>query len=140
MNNSEENIFARERAIKYIGISKKTETEVIRKLKGLKVTPSVIDDEIEYLKDLGFIDDNSYAKSYVKQCEKLLNYSIYEITNKLLQKGISSSIIEENINDLRYNGYEKRVIDKLYNGKLKAMDDTKKKMYLYRRGFKLNEA
>lgn len=136
MNNSEANIYARDKAIKYIGISKKTEFEVKQKLKRLNIASSVIDEEIEYLKELGFLNDDDYVSSYVKQCEKMLNYSIYEIRNKLLQKGIKASIIEEKIQILIDSDYEKNVMEKLINGKLKSYDDVKKKTYLYRRGFK----
>ena len=136
MNNSEENIYARDKAIGYIGISKKTEYEVKKKLKGLKVTSSVIDEEIEYLKELGFIDDVDYAKSYIRQCEKMQNYSIYEITNKLLQKGIKASIIDEEIDVLKETDYESKVVEKLFKGKLKSYDEMKQKNYLYRRVFK----
>ena len=137
MNNSEANIFARDKAIRYIGISKKTEFEVRKKLKGLKVASSVIDDEIEYLKELGFIDDLDYTKSYIRQCNKMMQYSIYEIKNKLLQKGVKASIIEQELEMLKDSDYESNTIKKLINGKLKSYDEVKQKMYLYRRGFKV---
>lgn len=135
-NNSKENIYARDKAIKYIGISKKTEYEVAKKLKGLNIAPEVIDEELVYLKELGFIDDIDYVLSYIKQADKMMQYSIYEIKNKLLQKGIKTSIIEENIQVLYDNDYENRTIQKLLTGKLKSYDDMKQKTYLYRRGFK----
>lgn len=137
MNNSEENIRARDAAIRYIGISKKTEFEVVKKLKGLKVASSVIDEEIQYLKELGYIDDIDYVKSYIRQCEKMQNYSIYEITNKLLQKGVKASIIDGEIEVLKESDYEEKVIEKLINGKLKSYDEMKQKNYLYRRGFRV---
>jgi len=137
LNNSEENIYARDKAIRYIGISKKTEYEVKNKLKGLKIASSVIEQEIEYLKELGYIDDVEYVKSYIKQCDKMHNYSLYEISNKLLQKGIKASIIEQEIDILRETNYEEKVRDKLINGKLKSYDEIKQKNYLYRRGFKV---
>lgn len=137
MNNSEENIRARDAAIRYIGISKKTEFEVVKKLKGLKVASSVIDEEIQYLKELGYIDDTDYVKSYIRQCEKMQNYSIYEITNKLLQKGVKASIIDGEIEVLKESDYEEKVIEKLINGKLKLYDEMKQKNYLYRRGFRV---
>lgn len=137
MNNSEMNIIAREKAIKYIGISKKTEYEVRQKLKRLQVTSSVIDEEMEYLKELGYIDDRDYTKSFVKQCYKMMQYSIYEIKNKLLQKGVNASIIEEELELLIDSDYELNTVEKLKNGKLKAYDEEKIKAYLYRRGFKL---
>lgn len=137
MNNTEMNIIAREKAIKYIGISKKTEYEVRQKLKRLQVTSSVIDEEMEYLKELGYIDDRDYAKSFVKQCYKMMQYSIYEIKNKLLQKGVNASIIEEELELLKDSDYELNTVEKLKNGKLKSYDEEKLKAYLYRRGFKL---
>jgi len=137
LNNTEMNIIAREKAIKYIGISKKTEYEVRQKLKRLQVTSSVIDEEMEYLKELGYIDDRDYAKSFVKQCYKMMQYSIYEIKNKLLQKGVNASIIEEELELLKDSDYELNTIEKLKNGKLKSYDEEKRKAYLYRRGFKL---
>ena len=137
MNNSEMNIIAREKAIKYIGISKKTEYEVRQKLKRLQVTSSVIDEEIEYLKELGYIDDMDYTRSFVKQCYKMMQYSIYEIKNKLLQKGVNASIIEVELELLIDSDYELNTVEKLKNGKLKSYDEEKIKIYLYRRGFKL---
>ena len=131
------NIIAREKAIKYIGISKKTEYEVRQKLKRLQVTSSVIDEEIDYLKELGYIDDKDYARSFVKQCYKMMQYSIYEIKNKLLQKGVNASIIEEELELLIASDYELNTIEKLKNGKLKSYDEERLKAYLYRRGFKL---
>ena len=136
MNNSEQNIQARDKAIRYIGISKKTEYEIRQKLKGLKIASSVIDEEIEYIKELGFLDDIDYTKSYIRQCEKMQNYSLYEITNKLLQKGIKASIIDKEIEVLKDSDYEQKVINKLISGKLKSYDEVKQKNYLYRRGFK----
>ena len=131
------NIIAREKAIKYIGISKKTEYEVRQKLKRLQVTSSVIDEEIEYLKELGYIDDMDYTRSFVKQCYKMMQYSIYEIKNKLLQKGVNASIIEVELELLIDSDYELNTVEKLKNGKLKSYDEEKIKIYLYRRGFKL---
>ena len=95
------------------------------------------EEEIEYLKELGYIDDVDYVKSYIKQCEKMQNYSVYEITNKLLQKGVKASIMEQEIDVLKETDYEQKVIDKLINSKLKSYDEMKQKNYLYRRGFRV---
>lgn len=139
LNNSEINVIVRDKAIKYIGISKKTEFEVrnkLKSLKGLNITSSIIDEEIECLKELGFIGDTDYVNSYIKQCKKMLNYSIYEIRQKLLQKGLKASIINEGVQLLTDSDYEEQVKKKLFAGKLKSYDVVKQKSYLYRRGFK----
>ena len=67
---------------------------------------------------------------------RLQNYSLFEIKNKLLQKGIKKDIIEEKIQKLEDLDYERELIQKLLNGKLKNMDDIKQRQYLFRRGFK----
>lgn len=130
---------AKEKAVKFIGISKKTSFEVQNKLKRLSVSESTIKEVIEYLKDLGYIDDVDYVKAFIRQCTKMEKYSVYEIKQKLLIKGISRELLEEFVDEMYSTDYEKKVVDKLLNGKLSGFDEEKKKNYIYRRGFRLNE-
>lgn len=129
---------AKEKAIKYIAISKKTKYEVRVKLQKLGAQESVIEEVIEYLSNLNYLNDDEYVDAYIRQCMRLLNYSIYEIKNKLLQKGIDKYIIEEKLYKLEDTNYEKKLVEKLLNGKLKSQDELKKRQYLYRRGLKYN--
>lgn len=131
-------IIAKEKAIKYIGISKKTEYEVIKKLKSLGVDSLTISKVINYLNELGYLDDVDYVRSYIRQNVKMLKYSKYELKQKLLQKGVKASIIDLEFEDNLPESYETDVIDKLVNGKLKDYDNIKKKEYIYRRGFSLD--
>ena len=131
-------IFAKEKAIKYIGISKKTEFEVSKKLKSLGVDSLTISKVIEYLNELGYLDDVDYVRAYVRQNVKLLKYSKYELKQKLLQKGVKTSIIDSEFENNLPQSYEFNVVDKLLTGKLKDYDYIKKKEYLYRRGFSLD--
>lgn len=131
-------ITAKEKAIKYIGISKKTAFEVSKKLKTLGADIDIIDKVIEYLEELGYIDDVDYTESYIRQNIKMQKYSIYELKQKLLQKGIKASIIESSFESNLANEYENLVVNKLINSKLKDYDEQKRKEYLYRRGFKLD--
>lgn len=129
---------AKEKAIKYIGIAKKTKFEVRTKLQKCGFENNIIDEAITYIAGLGYIDDNDYVDAYIRQCMRLLNYSIYEIKQKLLQKGINKCIIETKLQELYENKYELNVKQKLLLGKLKSMDEQKTKQYLYRRGFSIN--
>ena len=99
---------AKQKAIKYIGISKKTIYEVKQKLNRLGYNQDIIDKVISYLLNIGYLDDNDYAVSYIRQRTRLLNYSIFEIKQKLLQKGIKKDIIEEKISFLYDTDYEKK--------------------------------
>ena len=127
---------AKEKALRYLVMAKKTEKEVRNKLQKVHCEEEIIDNVIEYLKDLKYIDDEEYVDAYIRQCMRLQNYSIFEIKNKLLQKGIKKYIIEEKISKLSQTGYENELINKLINGKLKDMEPLKQRQYLYRRGFK----
>lgn len=131
-------ITAKEKAIKYIGISKKTSFEVSKKLKTIGAEQEVIDKVIEYLEELEYIDDVEYVELYIKQNVKLLKYSVYELKQKLLQKGIKASIIESKFESNLPLDYETIVINKIISSKLRDYDENKRKEYLYRRGFKLD--
>ena len=131
-------IVAKEKAIKYIGISKKTSYEVSKKIKSLGADEETAEKVIEYLEELGYIDDIDYVESYIRQNVKMLKYSVYELKQKLLQKGIKASIIESNFESNLPSDYENQVVNKLVCSKLKSYDDIKKREYLYRRGFKLD--
>lgn len=125
---------AKEKAVRYLVTAKKTEYEVRLKLKKSKFSEETIDDVINYLIKIGYINDEEYVDAYIRQCMHLLNYSIFEIKQKLLQKGIKKYIIEEKIEKLRDTNYENELIQKLINGKLKNMEEIKIKKYLFRRG------
>ena len=129
---------AKEKAVRYLVIARKTEYEVRNKLKKSNCEGEIIDKVIDYLNKINYINDNEYVDAYIRQCMRLLNYSIYEIKQKLLQKGIKKCIIEEKLIDLEESDYEKKLIQKLLNGKLKNMENLKQKQYLYRRGFKIS--
>lgn len=130
---------AKNKAIKYVGISRKTEQEVYRKLKTQGFDENIIMEVIEYLKELGYINDNDYVDAYIRQCMRLLDYSTYEIRQKLLQKGINKYIIDDKVGTLEESDYNDLLLNKLLNGKCKNMDDLKKKQYLFRRGLKYFE-
>lgn len=133
-----EYIVAKEKAIKYIGISKKTEFEVNKKLKSLGVDSLTISKVIDYLNELGYLDDVDYVRSYIRQNVKMLKYSKYELKQKLLQKGVKVSIIDSEFDNNLPESYELDVKNKLLSGKLKDYDSVKQREYLYRRGFSLD--
>lgn len=129
---------AKERAVRFTALSKKTDFEVRRKLKTLGVSEDIIDEVSEYLKRLGYIDDVDYVDSFIRQSERMKKLSIFEIKQKLFEKGIDKELVLAKLQLLADTDYEKRVIEKLENGKLASYEEDKKKAYLYRKGFKVN--
>lgn len=128
---------AKEKAVRYLVVAKRTEKEVRDKLKKLKCNNNIIDEVIEYLINLGYINDEEYVDAYIRQSMRLLSLCIFEIKQKLLQKGIGKSLINKKLDNIIKSDYEERVIEKLMTTKLKNMDNLKRKQYLYRRGFRI---
>ena len=114
----------------------RTEEEVKNKLRKLNVEEGIIVQVTEYLKSIGYIDDEKYVEAYIRQCINIPKYSKYEIRMKLIQKGINKEILSEKLEELDNCDYENKLIDKLLKGKLKNMEPLKQKAYLYRRGFR----
>jgi regulatory protein len=126
----------KQKALKYICLSKKTEFEVRKKLSESKVSYDMIDKVINYLKDLDYINDENYVKSFISQNKKFLKYSIAEIKNKLKIKGIDENVYGIYLNDMRNIKYDNLVISKILNKRNKSLEELKG--YLYRRGFDIN--
>ena len=81
--------------LKYIFYKKRTEAEILEKFKN--EDSDILDETIENLKELGYINDVEYVKRYVHEVVSLKNISIFEINYKLYSKGIKEDIIEDYI-------------------------------------------
>lgn len=79
--------------LKYIMYKKRTEKEVIQKFSS-SVDQNLLEDVIEHLKEIGYINDESYIERAVNEFMAINTLSIREMKNKLYAKGISSDIID----------------------------------------------
>ncbi len=130
---------AKEKAVRYLVLALRTQKEVENKLRKLKVDEDIIFQVVEYLKSIGYIDDSKYVDAYLRQCISIPKYSVYEINMKLLQKGIDKELLQRKLSKFSSKTYEKKLVEKLLNGKLKNMEPLKQKAYLYRRGFNISD-
>lgn len=72
-----------------------TKKELITKLSLKGYDSEAADEAVQWLADYGYLDDNQYAKKYVKDALRLKNHGSYKIEAELIQKGISREIIRE---------------------------------------------
>ncbi len=121
--------------LKYISFKKRTEQEVRQKFKNEDT--ELLEETIEDLKELGYINDKEYIERFVKEVTILKNFSIYEIKYKLMTKGINRDIIDEyfDINDEMLKEYEKQSAGKIIEKKMKTMEKEDIKNYLLRKNF-----
>lgn len=81
--------------LKYIFYKKRTEKEIWEKFKN--EDSNILEETIENLKEIGYINDIEYIEKFVHEAVALKNLSIFELKYKLYSKGISDSLIEEYI-------------------------------------------
>jgi regulatory protein len=133
--NSEEYLKARLSAFKFITFKRRTIKETENKLKSLEVNPEYIEDIIEELIELEYLNDEIYVQKFIEKSNKL---SVNMIKLKLREKGIDRDLIENYFNK---NAFEE--IDKIINLLKKkdfsfdlSLDEQNKiKVYLLRKGF-----
>ncbi len=97
----------------------------------------MLEDVIEELKEIGYINDLNYIERAVNEFMALNNLSIKEIRYKLMTKGINGNIIEEYIS----NNYEE-LLEYEYSSAKKIsikksnLDKQDIKNYLMKKGYK----
>ena len=124
------------KVLKYIMFKKRTEKEVREKFSS--EDEILLEEVIEILKDLGYINDINYIERFISEAINLKNLSLYELKYKLSSKGISRNLIDEyfdkNIDVLLE--YEKKSAENIINKKKRNMEIEDIKQYLRRKGYK----
>ena len=120
--------------LKYIVYKKRTEAEIRQKF--IEEDENMVEDAIDYLKELNYIDDSVYVDRAVKEFMALKNLSIKEMVYKICQKGVSKSIVDDYVckNKETMLKYEissaKNIIKKKY-----GQEEQDIKNFLYKKGF-----
>lgn len=136
----------KKRAMNLLMKMDRCESDVRRKLTEGGYPQEAVDVAIEYLKSFHYIDDYRYVQDYMRY--KSSTMSRKQIINKLSEKGIARSVIEEVLCDCEDDGRiaEKELILKLMNkrckGRLQDLGyEEKQKLfaYLYNKGFSIGD-
>ena len=120
--------------LKYIVYKKRTEAEIRQKF--IEEDENMVEDAIDYLKELNYIDDSVYVDRAVKEFMALKNLSIKEMVYKICQKGVSKSIVDDYVckNKETMLEYEissaKNIIKKKQGQEVQDI-----KNFLYKKGF-----
>lgn len=123
------------KVLKYILFKKRTEQEVRQKFK--ENSGELLEDVIEELKELDYINDEFYIKKAVNEFKNLKNMSIKEIEYKLMTKGIKKDII----NNYIYNNkeelleYEINSAKKIFIKKQNLLETEEIINYLKKKGY-----
>ena len=82
------------KVLKYIMYKKRTEQEVKRKFSNIE-NQDLLDEVIENLKEIGYINDDNYIERAVAEFTNLKNLSLKELKYKLLSKGLNKDLIDD---------------------------------------------
>lgn len=126
------------KVLKYIMYKKRTENEVKRKFSN--EDSELLEDVIEHLKEIGYINDKSYVERAVAEFMNLNNLSLKELKYKLQAKGVDIDALEdyiynhsEELEDYEINS-AKNIILKRQN----SMEEQSLIQYLLKKGYKMD--
>ena len=110
-------------ALYHLSFKVRTEKEVREYLKKHDIEDTIASQVIANLKDENWINDRQYAYSIINANQLSGDRGPYVLTQKLAQKGIVKSTIEDVLKDFDHTEVAQRVAEKLlkkYTGKLPA--------------------
>ena len=138
---TKEFIEAKTNAVKYIMYKPRTQYEVRNKLLKLEYDEELIEEVINELLLLEYLNDNLYAEKFIKNSQSIKPMSKNMIKYKLKEKGISDDIIQNVLRDNEIDEIElaRDLFFKKTKGKpLDEKELNKVKGFLARKGFSLS--
>ena len=122
-------------AINILSYAEKTEKELIKKLKEKGFDEDSIEYALEKAKNYGYIDDENYIESFIKNKAIPQHWGEQKIIATLMQKGLDKNLIKDKLVIL-YSDEEKEenileIAQKQLN-KIKDTNKMKRKQKLYR--------
>ena len=131
-------------ALYHLSFKQRTAKEVKDYLTQHDIQPEIISQVLDNLKKDNWINDKRYAHSFIQSNFLTGDKGSFVLKQKLSQKGISSTIIEEELNQFDFTELTDKVAEKLlkkYQGKLpsKALQD-KILQSLINKGFSYSQA
>lgn len=131
---------AKDKALKYLSYKMRSEKQVRQKLLEEDFPEIIINKLINILKKYNYINDNNFAKAFIKDKLNLKGYGIFKISYELKMLGISEDIFNKYLQDENFFNEEGKAIE-LLEKKIKKLNyiDFKERQKLYsylaRRGF-----
>ena len=126
------------KVLKYIMYKKRTENEVKRKFSN--EDSELLEDVIEHLKEIGYINDKSYVERAVAEFMNLNNLSLKELKYKLQAKGVDIDALEDYIYSHReeLEDYEINSAKNIILKKQNSMEEQNLIQFLLKKGYKMD--
>jgi len=89
-----------DRAVRLLARRPYSRAEIRRNLESKEIAPAVIDDALNRLERLGYVDDRAFALYWIENRERFRPRGPRALRYELRQKGVSDSIIDEALEGL----------------------------------------
>ncbi|MES3629546.1 MAG: RecX family transcriptional regulator [Longimonas sp.] len=96
-------IDAKQTALEYLAHKPRTEGEVRTRLQRDDYAPALIDDTIDRLHELDYLDDEAYAREYATNRFANKSYGHHRIRRELRDRGVAAPFINRALNQLEAN-------------------------------------
>lgn len=126
------------KVLKYIMYKKRTENEVKRKF--ANEDSELLEDVIDHLKEIGYINDKSYVERAVAEFMNLNNLSLKELKYKLQAKGVDMDAMEDYIynHSEELEDYEINSAKNIILKKQNSMEEQNLIQFLLKKGYKMD--
>ena len=133
---------AKDKALKYLGYKMRSKKQVIKKLEELDFPENVINKVIKILEKYNYINDEEFAKAFIKDKMNLKGYGTFKISYDLKMLGIDEDIFKKYLYSEEFVKEEEKatslLLKRLKGISIENIDyKEKQKLYAYlaRRGF-----
>lgn len=138
MNKMKRKLSAREQAAKLCSLKKQTRKILTEKLRAKKYPYSEIEEAVSAMVEIGYIDEEEYAKCFVSDSYRIKKHGRKRILSELKMKGVEVSVAEKAIDD--FDADEKEIIKTEMEKRFPEKSEKEKIMrYFISRGFSLSD-
>ena len=118
---------AKEKALYFLGFRDHTRKELFNKLKRTE-SEKAAEYAVNKMIELGFVDDERFARNYAEQLINVKHLSIRGVRQKLFEKGVERDIIDEVLEELEVDPQEniRSLIERKYERYLNDEKGVKK--------------
>jgi len=123
-------------SLNFLKFRPRTVFEITEKLKSKNILDKEIKETISVLKRNGLLDDENFAKMWVRDRNLLKPTGSFLLKLELKKLGITEPLIENAIADQDEEELAKRAVES--KGRYRGAEFAKKAQFLQRRGFSMN--
>jgi regulatory protein len=126
-------------ALYIVARASKTENEIKKRLKEKQHPEKAINLAVEYLREVGYINDESYTESFIRSSKDVTGTSKRSLYYKLANKGVDSEVIQQKLDEAEIDDYASAM--KAAQKKVASIRGDKRERaskllsFLYRKGY-----